>query len=513
MSLISIPAAASEKQRRFEVLAATSGVSFMIMLDANIVAVSLPSIAGYLHSAFSGVEWVVSAYILAFVACLLPAGAIADRLGRKNCLRWGLAIFTLASVFCGLSESIAQLNIGRALQGIGAALQLSSALAVLGQEFQGHDRAKAFAVWGVVIGVAATAGPIVGGIITAGPGWQWAFLINAPIGLALFLLSTRSVNESKDALHARLDIGGALLFAAALTCFATALIDGGNQGFGLFSVKAFFLAGALLFTVFICVERRRHRPMLDLGLFRRPAFIGSSLAMFAFASTCYVMTTYLPVFLQGTFFSNPAETGLALMPFSIPFLAGPWFAARLSHNFSGRGILVIGLLLAAAGNAAVAWAATGSYLFVAIGMCILGLGAGLLNGETARVSMQVVPVERAGMASGLASTVRFVGLLVSLTGLGAVLTMGISRYFVLKHSYLPQADTLDLREVVHHVAAGQAGSWLTQNVPVGDIAPWLQTAHQGFIYGFSLLMACAALIAALSALGTFILLGRAPQRL
>jgi EmrB/QacA subfamily drug resistance transporter len=513
MSLTNIIAAPSEKQRRYEVLVATSGVSFMIMLDANIVAVSLPSIAGSLHSAFSGVEWVVSAYILAFVACLMPAGAIADRFGRKKSLQWGVAIFTLASVLCGLSETIMQLNIGRALQGIGAALQLSSALAVLGHEFQGNERAKAFATWGVVIGVAATAGPIVGGVITAGLGWQWAFLINAPIGAALFILATRSVIESRDLLHARLDIGGAVLFAAALACFATALIDGGNQGFNLLSVKMLFLAGALLMMAFIYAERRQKRPMVDLRLFRNPAFIGCSLAMLAFASTCYVMTTYLPVFLQGTFFSNPGKTGLALLPFSIPLLAGPWFAARLSQRFSGRGILVIGLLLAAAGNADIAWAAAGSYLFVAIGMFILGMGAGLLNGETARVSMQVVPLERAGMASGLASTFRFVGLLIGLTGLGAVLTAGISRFFALKRLNLPLADTVNLRDAVHHVATGQLQSWLAGKIPSADTALWLQTAHQGFIFGFRLLMGCAAVIAALSALATFILLGRSSQRL
>jgi MFS family permease len=166
--------------RRAQVLLCASGVSFMIMLDSNIVAVSLPAIARNLTAAFADIEWVVSAYVLTFAAFLMPAGALADRFGRRRLMMIGLSIFTLASLLCGLAPTALILNGSRALQGIGAAIQLSAALAVLGQEFHGPERAKAFAFWGTTIGVAVAAGPVVGGLITSAFGWRWAFLVNVP---------------------------------------------------------------------------------------------------------------------------------------------------------------------------------------------------------------------------------------------------------------------------------------------------------------------------------------------
>ena len=181
--------------RRARVLLCASGVSFMIMLDSNIVAVSLPSIARDLNATFADIEWVVSAYVLTFAAFLMPSGALADRFGRRRMVIVGLAIFTLASLLCGLAPSAPFLNAARALQGVGAAIELSAALAVLGHEFQGAERAKAFGFWGTVVGVAVAVGPLVGGLITSTLGWRWAFLVNIPIGAALIWLAIDAVSE------------------------------------------------------------------------------------------------------------------------------------------------------------------------------------------------------------------------------------------------------------------------------------------------------------------------------
>lgn len=168
--------------RAARMLLCLSGVSFMIMLDSNIVAVSLPAIARNLNAAFSDIEWVISAYVLTFAALLMPAGALADRFGRRRMLILGLVTFTVASFLCGLAPSSLILNASRALQGVGAAVQLSAALAALGHAFRGASRAKAFAFWGTVIGVAVAVGPLVGGVITTALGWRWAFLVNVPVG-------------------------------------------------------------------------------------------------------------------------------------------------------------------------------------------------------------------------------------------------------------------------------------------------------------------------------------------
>ncbi|HEY0207534.1 MFS transporter [Acerihabitans sp.] len=501
--------AAGERRRRREVLVCASGVSFMIMLDANIVAVSLPTIASSLHSAFAGVEWVISAYILAFVACLMPAGALADRFGRKRMLFAGLALFGCASLLCGLATSILLLNTGRALQGVGAALQLSAALAVLGFEFQGKERVRAFAVWGVFIGAAATGGPVVGGLITSAFGWPWAFLINVPVSLLLSLLAWRSVHESRDPGHARIDLPGAVLLALAISALADGMIQGGNLGFGNIRVAMVLSAALALLLAFVWAESRHPRPMVDLSLFRDPAFIGASVAMFAYAACAYVMATYLPLYIQAAFFPSPAMAGLALLPFGVPLLAGPYLGAALVARMGDRGALVCGLMVVALGDALTAWAATGhDYAPVALGMGVLGIGAGVLNGETARVSMQIVPAGRAGMASGLTSTFRFVGLLAGLTGLGAILVAGITSYLTPLSAGLPQLAAIGVREVAHHAAAGGLSTWLGPQVPAATLTAWRHAAQAGFNSAFVDLMSAAAGFAGGAALLTFLLMRR-----
>ena len=180
------------------VLICTSAPSFMIQFDANVVSVSLPAIARSLGANFAGIEWVVTAYTLSFASLLLPTGAVADRFGRKRLLILGLSVFTFASFLCGSAPNLTVLIIARALQGAGAAMQLSAALATLSHVFQGEARARAFSFWGSVVGIGAALGPVVGGLITQSFGWEWAFYINLPIGATLIALIIRVIESSRD---------------------------------------------------------------------------------------------------------------------------------------------------------------------------------------------------------------------------------------------------------------------------------------------------------------------------
>lgn len=270
--------------RRARVLLCASGVSFMIMLDSNIVAVSLPSIARDLNATFADIEWVVSAYVLTFAALLMPSGALADRFGRRRMLTVGLAIFTLASLLCGLAPSALILNGARAVQGMGAAIELSAALAVLGHEFRGAERAKAFGFWGTVVGVAVAVGPLVGGLITSGFGWRWAFLVNLPFGAALIWLAIDAVQESRDPDAQRLDIAGMLSFGGGLFCLIWALIGANRIGWSAEATRAKLLASVILFALFVAAELIQKRPMVDFALFRKRSFLGASFAMLGFAS-------------------------------------------------------------------------------------------------------------------------------------------------------------------------------------------------------------------------------------
>src|SRR6201996_3311081 len=203
---------ALDKRQALLVLVCTSAPSFMLQLDANIVSVSFPAIARSLNASSAGIEWVITAYMLSFASLLMPAGALADRFGRKRLLVVGLSTFTFASVLCGAAPNLPVLIAARALQGAGAAMQLSSALATLSHSFQGEARAKAFAFWGSVVGIGIALGPVVGGLITQGFGWEWAFYVNLPIGVTLIALIIRVIDSSRDPEAMRLDLPGVACF-------------------------------------------------------------------------------------------------------------------------------------------------------------------------------------------------------------------------------------------------------------------------------------------------------------
>ncbi|MGE8357593.1 MAG: MFS transporter, partial [Microvirgula sp.] len=290
------------QRRPVWVLMTASAVCSLIVLDTNIVAVSLPAIARSLNAGFADLEWVVSAYMLAFAACLLPAGSIADRWGRRRTMLVGLVGFILASLACGAAETTTAMNIARAIKGVGSALLLTSALAVIGHTFhEERERMRAWSFWGGCMGLAMTIAPVFGGIVTAWLGWRWIFYLNLPIGLLLLTLVWRCIEESRDPQAARLDPLGSLCFSAGLFGVIWALIGGSEAGWTSTATLGRAGAGVLLLMLFIVVEMRQQRPMVDLALFRSPRFIGAVLAMFGYATSAQVMMTFLPLYMQNAF--------------------------------------------------------------------------------------------------------------------------------------------------------------------------------------------------------------------
>jgi EmrB/QacA subfamily drug resistance transporter len=405
------------------ILLCVSVPSFMINLDANIVAVSLPSIAQSLHADFAAIEWVISAYTLTFASLVLLAGTLADRFGRKRMLLGGLALFTIASLACGAAPDVAVLNTARAFQGVGAALQLSSALAILSHEFRGPERARAFAFWGSVIGVAITLGPVAGGLITQYFGWQWAFYVNIPVGVIMMALTLYAVRDSRDPNARRIDVPGSISFAGALFLVTLGLISANHLGWSSPQVRVELIVAAILFAAFLLIEIKHPRPMLDLSFFRRPTFVGANVASLAFAAALLTMLTYLPLYFQSGLGFSPQKAGLLMLPMAVPLFIVPRLNAKyLVHMLSGRALLSLGLAFIAIGMLWMGWEATQfRYLSILGGMLVAGIGAGILNGETAKVSMTVIPPERAGMASGVSGTVRFTGIVIGFAALGAVL--------------------------------------------------------------------------------------------
>jgi EmrB/QacA subfamily drug resistance transporter len=503
--------------RRLKVLTCCSGVSFMIMLDSNIVGVALPSIARTYHAAFSDIEWVVSGYILTFAALLMTGGALADTYGRRKMLVIGIVLFGLSSVLCGMAPSAVWLDIARALQGVGAAIQLSANLAVLGHEFRGPDRAKAFGVWGAVLGIAAAIGPFVGGIITSLFGWQWAFLVNAPICIALIALALNAVSESVDPDAGRLDIIGMVTFATSLSLLVWALINANAEGWLSLSILSKLIASLVLFLGFLLAEKMQKRPMMDLTLFRKRTFIGSCVAMFGFAASAQVMITYLPLYLQNFFDFSAANAGFGMLPFALPLFFCPRIAASLSTKINGKAILVAGLAVVAAGNFLTAFfVGSGmAYWMVGCGMFVTGCGAGLLNGETAKISMSVIAPERAGMASGIGATVRFVGLVTAVTGLGAVLAGQTYHNLVqaAQRANISLATDGSVYHVVSHITAGDISGFVA-SVPNEQRTLVLSLCQHSFGEAFAAVLLAAGCVAVVACLLVFVSVDRndtAPQ--
>ncbi|AJO79295.1 MFS transporter [Pseudomonas sp. MRSN 12121] len=484
-----------------QTLLTASGVCSLIVLDTNIVAVTLPSIARDLGANFADIEWVVSAYMLAFAALLLPAGSLADRFGRKRTLLCGLGLFILASLGCGAAPNVLLLDIARAIKGVGAALLLTSALATIGHTFHDEvERAKAWAFWGACMGVAMTAAPTLGGLITEFVGWRWIFYLNLPVGGWLVLMVLRTIPESRDTQAARLDPWGSLAFSASLLCLIWGLIEANRIGWGHPLTSARLLGGVALLGLFVLIERLQRRPMVDLQLFRHPRFIGALLGMFAYAGCAQVMMTLLPFYLQNGLGFSAIASGLGMLPFAVTMLVCPRLGVGLASRFAPATLMAAGLTLVGSGNLLAAWAVhAGGYPGFALAIAVTGAGAGLLNGDTQKNIMACVPRDRAGMASGLSTTMRFSAIMLAIGVFGALLGSHTQQRL---HASLSDAAAPWLDQAPALASRVVAGDMLAALALLPDAArPIVEPlARQAFVDGFGVVLWAAGLLALIAAL-------------
>ncbi|MGA3036483.1 MAG: MFS transporter [Vulcanimicrobiaceae bacterium] len=430
------------------VLICAAATCSLIMLDTNIVAVALPSIGRDLHAGFVGLQWVISAYLITFASLLLPSGTLADLFGRRRMVMIGVSLFLVSSATCGLASSAFILDLSRAIQGVGASMLLTAALAIISSTFRGAERARAYAIWGTSLGAAMTCGPILGGIITGLFGWRWAFLINVPLCI-IFLVAIRAfVPESRDPEQRRIDFAGVLTLSTSLFLLVWTLIDGNREGWGSAQILVRLSAAVLLLIAFVIVERIQAQPMLDFELLTRPRYLGAASAMFGYGSAAQVMIFFLPLYLQNWMHLAPMAAGFAMLPFALPLLVAPPLAAQFLERLTHRGRLTIGLGIAAVGDLMLGLAAHAGapYPVMTVAMLVAGTGTGLLNPETARAMQAEASAERAGMASGIGATIRFVSLVMGVAVLGAVFHLGfaVSAFVAVGIAVLASVGTLVL---------------------------------------------------------------------
>jgi len=407
--------------RKWWTLVAVCIATFMLLLDITIVNVALPAIQRALKASFSDLQWVVDAYALALATFVLTAGSLADLFGRKRIFLLGIVLFTAASAACGASFDSLFLIIARGVQGIGGAMMFATALALLSQEFHGRERGTAFGLWGAVIGAAVAVGPLAGGMLTSWLSWRWIFLVNIPIGVLAVLVGLRQLHESSDPEHSRLDPIGLVTLIGGLFTLILALIEGNSHGWSSTFIVSLLVAAVVLLAAFVASQALQGTSMIDLTLFRRPAFVGAQITAFSISASMFAMFLYLVLYMQDVLGLSPIQTGVRFLPLSlISFFAAP-AAGRLTGRVPIRYLLGFGLAL----NAIAMWSMSrvtpsSSWTVLLPGFLIGGIGIGFVNAPLATTAVSTVQVERAGMASGINNTFRQLGIATGIAGLGAI---------------------------------------------------------------------------------------------
>jgi len=486
-------------ERKWWTLVLVSVATFMLLLDVTIVNVALPDIQRSLHASLSSLQWVVDAYSLMLASFLLTAGSLGDRLGRRRVFTIGFGVFTFASFLCGISDSPTLLNLCRGLQGIGGAGMFATALALIGQEFQGKDRATAFGVWGATIGGAVAVGPLIGGVITENLGWEWIFFVNVPIGIVAMVLTERKVRNVFAKEPEPLDIPGLVTFSASLFLFIYALIRGNPEGWGSGVILACLIAAAALMAIFITIETRTRYPMLDLGLFRNPAFNGVSAVAFCLSAGMFALFLYITIYLQGVLDYSPLEAGLRFLPLTVlGFVASP-VAGALSHRIQIRVLLGIGLTLTGVGLLFMHGIEPSSeWTTLLVGFLFAGVGTGITNPGIGQAAIAVVPVEKSGMGSGINSTFRQVGIATGVAGLGAVFQSEVNSKLAAQLPHAPKG----LGEIV---ASGGSRAAAALDLPPGLSAKAVRASDVAFVGAFNTIILIAAILSFVGALAGFLL--------
>jgi EmrB/QacA subfamily drug resistance transporter len=408
--------------RKWRALIIVCVAIFMLLLDVTVVTVALPDIQKELHTSFTELQWVIDAYALGLATCVLNAGTLGDLLGRKRVFIVGIAVFTGASALCGAATSPLVLDLARGVQGVGGAIMLAVSLAILSQEFHGHERGTAFGIWGATIGLAVAIGPLVGGVLTEFAGWRWIFLVNVPIGVLCILGSLRDLHESRDEEHGGFDFLGFIFLTTGLFALVLALLRGTDWGWGSGKTIGFIVAAVVLLIAFGVAEVRQEKPMVDFALFRVPTFTGVQIVAFALSSAMFAQFIYLALYLQNILHYSPLQAGLRFLPLSLlSFVAAP-IAGRLMTRVPvrfllGGGMSLIGVALLLMHGVT----ATSSWTTLLAGFIVGGIGIGFVNAPLSGTAVSVVPPRQAGMASGVNNTFRQVGTGTGIAALGAIL--------------------------------------------------------------------------------------------
>ena len=408
--------------RKWWTLGAVSFGLFMIMLDNTVVNVALPSIQRDLDIGLSELEWIVTGYALMFAALMLTGGKLADLLGRRLIFVVGLAIFTVASLLCGLADSGEMLIAWRVVQGAGAALMSPATLSIIAATFPPHQRGMAIGIWAGVSALALALGPLVGGLLTQHIDWSWIFFVNVPVGVAAIAASFIFIDESKDTSHEqRLDLPGLLTSGLGLFALTFALIEGNGRGWTSGLVLGSFAAAAVLLVAFVQLERHQRLPMLDLSLFRSPTFTGANAVVLLVALAMFGVFFFVSLYMQNILGYSAVQAGAAFLPMTVLIILIAPIAGKATDRIGSRSLLTVGMVLVGIqlvyfsqlGPDAVFWN-------LLPGLLVGGVGIALVMPPSTAAAVRSVPVDKSGVGSAVLNSFRQVGGALGIALMGAI---------------------------------------------------------------------------------------------
>lgn len=484
------------------VLAATILGSSLAFIDGTVVNVALPALQRDLHASAADLQWVIESYALFLAALILVGGSLGDHLGRRRIYATGIAIFTLASIWCGLAPTVGQLIVARAVEGIGGALLVPGSLALISASFDRDQRGQAIGTWSGFTTITSALGPVLGGWLVQNVSWRWVFFINVPLAALTLALVFWHVPESRDeGANGRLDWWGALLVTLGLGGVVYGLIAAGSHGLGNPVVIGALAGGAVALVLFVAVEARGRAPMMPLPLFRSRTFSGANLLTLLLYGALGGALYFLPFNLQQVQGYSATAAGAALLPFTVIMFGLSRWAGGLVKRYGARLPLTVGPGIAAAGFLLFMRPGIGGSYWTTYGpaVVVLALGMAITVAPLTTTVMGAVETRYAGVASGINNAVaRTAGLL-------AIAVLGIVVAAVFNTSLDSHLATIPFSPAAHHALDLQRGKLGGAAIPTGLSATThaaLQRAvAASFVDGFRMAMLAGAVLSLLSALG------------
>lgn len=475
---------------------------FILLLDITIVNVALADIQDELDASLSDLQWVIDAYALSLAALLLTAGSLADLFGRRRVFIIGTALFLLGSVACGAAQDIFFLQLARAFQGIGGAAMFATALALIASAFSGRDRGVAFGAFGATTGVAVAVGPVLGGVLTSGISWRWIFFVNIPICLGTIALAAWRVRESHDPRAGRPDWFGFVTFSLGLGSLVYGLIHAGQTEWGNSRVIACLVAAVVLIAVFVVGQLRGEHPMFDLSLLRKPTFTGGLVAAFGVSASVFSLLTYLVIYVQNVLGYSAVGAGVRFLFLSGASFVAAAIAGRLTEKVPAKWLIAPGFVVLGVGLFLIRGIEpTSEWTHLIPGLLVCGTGVGMINTPLASTAVGVVSVDRSGMASGINSTFRQVGIATGIAVLGTIFAHQVADEIRAGLAGTPAADQSD--RIAAAVTGGQTERVIAA-APPGIRDQLAQVATSSFVDALNHITLIAMVLAFASAAVCFV---------